>query len=461
MGTSQNAFVQANGDIWLQISESENTIIRYFSAGQWNTINPADGVSPKSFILLGVLPDGKPIIFDSNYDILAFDGAQYQKTGSCSQCYGQFLEASSVYPDGSIIFSLYDYQSRSSSGLLQFSGGKTISLSDATGLPDQRVNAVSVDESGAIWVGTPSSLLQQAGEKGWLEWTVPNDFIFGASDITPLEDGSIWFPSFGNGLLHLTPNTQTAYDLSSGIADNYFQSSTAASDGTLWFGTWENGMVSMLNGQQWTNYGPEDGLVSNDNVYAMASSPDGTIWAGTQNGLGMYDGRIWKMILPNGDLSFRDLRSIAVAPNGDVWVGAYDFTAGGKAARLSAEEWTIFDKTSGLDAGAVIMAMAITADDSVFAGTYNGLFHFDGARWNLVPNSPTYINDIAVAQDGSLWVATEFNGVQHYDGSRWDKIYSTSDGLPVFRCNSVAVDSTGALWMSSEFGVVKIVNGVN
>jgi ligand-binding sensor domain-containing protein len=50
----------------------------------------------------------------------------------------------------------------------------------------------------------------------------------------------------------------------------------------LWFGT--NKGVSRYDGKNWTTIGIKEGLLD-ENVYALAITPDANVWAGTKLGV--------------------------------------------------------------------------------------------------------------------------------------------------------------------------------
>ena len=91
-------------------------------------------------------------------------------------------------------------------------------------------------------------------------------------------------------------------------------------DGTLWVGTnighgrsVAEGVYS-FDGQSWTQYTTDDGLVSNT-ILSMAVDPDGELWIGTDGGLSHFDGESWTTYKEGSYF-----KSIAVAPDGALWV---------------------------------------------------------------------------------------------------------------------------------------------
>lgn len=77
-----------------------------------------------------------------------------------------------------------------------------------------------------------------------------------------------------------------------GLAQNMVKAVAIAADGTVWAGT-ANG-VSRFNNGFWNSYTMEGGLV-NDIVNALGFNHDGSLWIATEAGISKYDG---ETILP-------------------------------------------------------------------------------------------------------------------------------------------------------------------
>ncbi len=106
------------------------------------------------------------------------------------------------------------------------------------------------------------------------------------------------------------------------------------------------------------------------------------------------------------------------------------------------------------------MALEVSPEGILYAGTYNGLFYLIDDRWEAVVGAPGNINDIAFSDDGSLWIATEFNGIMKFDNDLVFEVgYQLGDGLPGFRLYSIEIDSDGTVWVGGEGGVVSISPG--
>ena len=162
----------------------------------------------------------------------------------------------------------------------------------------------------------------------------------------------------------------------------------------------------------------------------MAVAADGTLWVAGWDEVSAYDGDTWTQFTTADGLPSVGIGTVAVAPNGDVWVGATDSFGGeetGGAARFDGNTWTVFDETDGLYENNVV---ALTI------GT-------DGTVW--VVHSAT--DDLDSAEE----VAT--GGISRFDGAAWSTT-TIADVEIGFGWGGAAADDTGTLWITSRWGVV-------
>jgi hypothetical protein len=71
---------------------------------------------------------------------------------------------------------------------------------------------------------------------------------------------------------------------------------------------------------RWENFTTANGLPDN-HVFAVLVDGD-RVWAGTENGLALFEGGRWKVFTPKDGLAHRAVLSLALDKNtGDLWVG--------------------------------------------------------------------------------------------------------------------------------------------
>ena len=131
-------------------------------------------------------------------------------------------------------------------------------------------------------------------------------------------------------------------------------------------------------------------------------------------------------------------------------------------AREDEDGYTFYTEEDGLmeDTSTVI---AEGADGSIWFGTSDGLVRFVAGEWKNYDFGPLGrgVKDIAVAEDGDLWVGTWSDGLMYFDGEIWSKV-TEREGLKNDRVSSIAIDSSGKVWVGSlnRRGGLSVYDGV-
>jgi ligand-binding sensor domain-containing protein len=261
---------------------------------------------------------------------------------------------------------------------------------------------------------------------------------------------------------------------------------------------------------RWENFTTANGLPDN-HVYCVLV--DGKrIWAGTENGLGLYQNGTWKTFRPDPNQKEQSLAHQAVLSlaldkrTGDLWAG----TMGG-LSRISAGRIDTFTQlNSGLSndivygvgvlgdyvwtataAGASrfntrtgqwslfnnrntpmyeIWTYAVTpAEDKVYYAVWGGgVLEYDQKteRWKdyndpdgetemVVMKDQGLIHEITTSVsyvDKILWVATYF-GASRYDGRYWHNFLTKDSGLPSNFLSQVKAIDANRAWFSTDKGL--------
>ncbi len=143
-----------------------------------------------------------------------------------------------------------------------------------------RVDDVAEAPDGTIWVATTNGLYRIENDRFIKIPTTVDGQPIGIQTIAANRDGSLWATRIGEKLLHLTPPHLLA--------------------------VWEN---------------PE--ALDGATVYSLRADSRGWIWANTGEGLGVYDGHVWRRIEIQDGLIWADTEQFALYPDddGSIWVG--------------------------------------------------------------------------------------------------------------------------------------------
>jgi len=262
---------------------------------------------------------------------------------------------------------------------------------------------------------------------GWTIYPGVNDVQ--AAVFAP--DGALWAATTAGVVRwNLADGTYSLYTGAEGLASNLATDVAIAPDGSIWAATL--GGVSHLEGGRWISHTQADGLVSNA-IQAIAVTSGGQVWAGTTEGASLFDpsaalpgppartgrtgGESWTTYLAGARVWDLD-----VAPDGTVWFAA----DGMGVSRYSPgdDAWTTYTPAEGLPGlNVTTIASGPTGDAWVYV-PWEGVYHFDGARWQRVQAHNGLVCALAVEADGTPWIGG--CGSLHY--SSGSLIHGQADG---------------------------------
>ncbi|HEY5759591.1 MAG TPA: two-component regulator propeller domain-containing protein [Steroidobacter sp.] len=113
--------------------------------------------------------------------------------------------------------------------------------------------------------------------------------------------------------------------------------------------------------------------------------------------------------------------------------------------------WTINEGAPGQ-----ISALAQTDDGYLWLAAPDGLYRFDGVRFDAVPDDiiPAGTIQSLHAANGGLWVGYQKNGVSFLKGGR-ARHYDQKDGLPFGTAMALQADAAGNMWVSTSTGLAR------
>jgi len=343
-------------------------------------------------------------------------------------------------------------------GISLISGEKITNYSIENNIPDERANALAFSKDGTLWVGASKGLMSFKGGK----WTLyGSDSPAKIADINELEinaDGKIWATtaSMGGGSLCQFNIATADCDVKVEDIDNQgFIAMALSENGNPIVGT--NKAVSVFENGALKSFKTEDYLISNM-VDSLASSPDGTLWIGTNAGIQVLDPA-------NPNSSWTTYRQkefsamggnwasgIAFDPDGTSWVSITN----GSASRYQMDSWTMFEDIKSFDCVAIdSQGQAWFGDDS------KGIIVFgpDGRQVMKLTTADGLPGDNiqAILSDptGVLWIGTDQGLAKHENGKLETVFGKDSTQLPNKYIRALALDENGALIIGTFTGVAK------
>lgn len=280
--------------------------------------------------------------------------------------------------------------------------GKWRYFSTSDGLNSKKIEAVTQDRYGNLWVGTDEGLQKFSSERPWP--TFIHERI-----LTLFTDGQdiIWVGT-ESGLHSVDKNGVTSYPFPDKKKRKVY-SIWRSSEGEIWCGT-DDG-VWVLKEEKWTR---SKGLPQGVKVFSICST-NKTPLAGTEGALYGFTNGKWRSfsvpVLPKDAA----VSSILVTRNGDIWLG----TDRGVVLHATEGDWEKPIRLVGIPSGP--------------------------GKWK--------VRKMLEDDDGSIWVATDGYGVYHLRNSKVVDHLTSSTGLSASYVKDILKDSEGGLWFATAAGL--------
>src|SRR5262245_9527360 len=159
------------------------------------------------------------------------------------------------------------------------------SWTEKDGLPSSRVTSIAQTSDEYLWLGTNAGLVRFDGVK-FLAWKELSDSPLPARRVWALyasRDGSLWVGyATPGGISRIKDGIVTNFDESSGMTGGSIESITEDRDGSIWAGT-HDGLFHYRNGR-WEKLGPE-GRLPEGTVAATFEDSHGNLWVSTTDGV--------------------------------------------------------------------------------------------------------------------------------------------------------------------------------
>ncbi len=237
----------------------------------------------------------------------------------------------------------------------------------------------------------------------------------------------------------LSQYVQTSLTSRNGLPQNSVRSIAQSTDGYMWLGT-EEGVVR-YDGNRTRVYDRRTDPDLQDNyVQSVSAAADGSLWVVTRGGVSHYCHGAFVSHTDNGG---RYLGDVLADTHGNVWVGS----AGGLFSVSSDRRKLI--PFAGIAPGTEIRQLAMAGDGSLWLATSTGVWHLKqgaahrhGATEGL-PESEVQV--LTAARDGSLWFATP-NELVHWKAGVLSR-RSINEFAPHGRVTALLEDGSGKLWI--------------
>jgi ligand-binding sensor domain-containing protein len=344
--------------------------------------------------------------------------------------------------------------------LLQNGSRRTWSVNHE--LPGTRIQSLSADSRGVVWIGTnrglasidaTSRLVRQVASVGTV------------SVLSTLEDrdGDRWVGTETSGLEVLRPQS---FRTVPAIADQSITAVVEATDGVIWLATKEDGLWRVRSGV--VDQPAISTKLASRVILALAPGTHGDLWVGTPDGLNHVDGDKVRTYTSANGLPDDFIRSLLVQPNGTLWAGtrrglvALNGVSGDVLATYTHQDGLQSDSVGALllstmSRSAQPLQEGLTGGSDLWIATFNGLSRLrDGhitAFTKATGFSGRVVTAVALDDSGALWIGTKGDSLSRYSDGAFTTFQQA--GLPK-NIDSIVPDGQGRLWMGTEHGVAQV-----
>src|SRR5262245_55885853 len=256
-----------------------------------------------------------------------------------------------------------------------------------------------------------------------------------------------------NPALDVSQYAHTAWRIRDGFTEGTIRAIAQTPDGYLWLGT-EFGVLRFDGVRNVPWQPPPDQHLPSNMINCLLAARDGTLWIGTLKGLAS-----WKA----GKLtSYAELAGFVVGRlvedrEGSVWVAALAFPNGKLCAIHQCHV-----RCEGEDGRFGIGVFGLYEDSrgSLWAAVTNGLWRWKPGRpeFHPMPGAADSIQSFAETEDGTLLMATA-TGIQWFTQEKTEA-YPLPGTAGQFVVNSLLRDRDGGLWIgTSSQGLVHVHQG--
>ncbi len=346
------------------------------------------------------------------------------------------------------------------SHISEFAGARILSQNEIS--YDLNPKTIFEMADGSILCGTfyQEGLYHFTGQEDWgAEAGDPNRYLAGTrvSHVFRDQQENIWVSTIENGVYMCSQTERRLYDRSVALPNDHVTSIAIKDEHDLFIGL-RSGTVYQLNRQGTVDLLPFSDDPNPRVIYDLLYLPSlEELWTGTN--LIMY----WE----NGDWHHtKNLIGTATYPR-----------TSGKKLFLNRDTTTIWTSTPtgfcaidinqkitsfcSIDRKVQLRTQAIweSADQTIWVGTINGLFVFDGDTLQRPSSWPVELNsrveDLAELSDGTLVIASKGEGLLLLKDSLFHQ-FTIEDGLSSNMAENVYVDVRDNIWFGTLNGLNKV-----
>jgi photosystem II stability/assembly factor-like uncharacterized protein len=302
------------------------------------------------------------------------------------------------------------------------------------------------DSSGTIFIGYNGVIRSTDNGDNWIQPYLSHSWV---TSLTSNLNGNVFAGTLGSYIFKTTDKGNSWTQFINGLSSNQIITLASNSINYLFAGTDTGGIYrSNDNGQSWTSI--NNGIGNNNNVFAFAIDSRNTIFAGCNpsgpSGGGVYisanNGAQWTHLTSTSG----NVYSLALSPSGKVFAGTND----GKVY-FSLDSGTTWNNT--IITSTTVRSLIVDQFGNIFAGTDypGGLYRStdNGSSWSNIGFTNVSVTSLISNPALGIYLGTWGQGVFHStdNGTTWNAV---SDGLFDNNVLSLTFDASGYFYAGTQ-----------
>jgi ligand-binding sensor domain-containing protein/two-component sensor histidine kinase len=251
----------------------------------------------------------------------------------------------------------------------------------------------------------------------------------------------------------LTQYTRTVWTQGQGLPQDTIHAIAQTPDGYLWLGTEEG--LARFDGYEFVSFSKDNGALPDNSVSALSAGPSGTLWIGTSDGLARYSQGRFQTFVSKDGVPKGTITSLLEDHSGVLWL-----VAGDTLSTFSNGKFTTYPKES---LAPVETARVVYEDrqHQILVGGSGGLIKRTGEGFSPILNAGDLGGNVVVslAENGKgLWVGG-IKGLILLPPDGKLRSFGTRDGLSNNFVRALCADRAGNLWVGTYGGLNRLENG--
>jgi len=435
-------YIEDDSKIWIGSNNSglyylENNIPHHVSNPLINGTNILD-IDQDLNKTLWIATDGNGVV--------AYDGKNFTHYNTQHGLSSNTINSIEATDDGDVLIG-------TTNGLNLFSEGKITSVDF---LQDVPINDIVKGIKGWIWVATENGLARIEKGKNIVDYVTEKDgYPFARiNNISFDNEGSIWLSTGRNGLVQVKQTGIVNFTTTQGLAMNRINIIVEGPNKTFYIGSdagdinvYKNGEIKRI---------PIQTQLTNASIRDICEDDKGNLWIASYRGILKISGRKEKLFTLQDGLPAIDMRRVLKDRKGNLWFAS---RSGGVIKFNNDHVIATYNRENGLGAN-YVLSLEEDSLGNIYVGTHSGgltIISRDGtpAIYHITPNDAgVLIFNIEIDQKRGSWIVSN-SGIYLFNGSAFKKmeLEGLHKGETFF---DIINDFNDNIWITSNIGVLKI-----